>query len=283
MRVFAKRFYGFSPETRPVVAFGKAGNRDALISASSPGDLIAFVGTLDAPTAEAERGRFLGLAEFARVAVDVLDVLGAEAMRPSDLAADGSPLWPKALPMVRAWRFDEPRLKLVDVLREQLTFEATVRAVELDEADARAVLALPRTSIQVPLLPPVAKLLALGDALAFGRPTTGPAPTDWTGSVTRSAHTEAWTYAMRFGRRDVWKVGHSQDIDRRLREVNLHVPAEETGEGWTLAMQQRWPDSVAAHAMEQRVFATLAVFRTTGERIRCSEAQIQSAWANSIA
>lgn len=283
MRVFAKRFYGFNPESQPIVAFGRAGNRDALIAASAPGDLIVFVGTQDVPTAEAERGRLLGIAEFARVAVDARNVLDPATLRPSDFAPDGSLLWPKGLPIVRAWRFDEPRLKLVDVLREQLTFEATVRAVELDEADARAVLALPRTALTIPLVPHVARLLALNDALTFGRPTTGPTPRDWTGTVTRSAHAEAWTYAMRFGRRFIWKVGHTQDVEQRLRDVNQHVPVEETGEAWALALKQRWPDSASAHAMEQRVFRTLSAFRTSGERVRCGEAQMLSAWSASIA
>jgi hypothetical protein len=283
MRVFAKRFYGFDPERHPVIAFGKAGNRDALITASSPGDLIVFVGTQDEPTAEHERGRLLGIAEFARIPVDVRDVTDPARMKPTDLDADGSLLWPKGLPVLRAWRFAEPRLKLIDVLREQLTFEATVRAVLLDEADARAVLALPKTEVTIPLVPHVAKLLALSDALAFGRPTTGPTPSDWAGTVTRTTEAEAWTYAMRFGKRGVWKVGHTQDVEKRLNDVNRHVPVEEIGEGWTLVLKQRWPNSIAAHAMEQRVFQTLSASRTTGERVKCSEPQMLVAWSSSLA
>lgn len=282
MRVFAKRFYGFEPERHPVIAFGKGGNRDALILASEPGDLIVFVGTQDEPTASSERGRLLGIAEFARIPVDVRDVTDPAVMKPTDFASDGTLLWPKGLPMLRAWRFDEPRLKLIDVLHEQLTFEATIRAVELGAVDTTAVLALPRTEVPIPLVPHVAKLLALSNALAFGRPTTGPTPTDWSGTVTRSAHAEAWTYALRFGRRTLWKVGHTQDVDQRLRDVNEHVPYEETGENWSLALKQRWPDSIAAHAMEQRVFRALSSQRTTGERIRCSEAQMLSTWTASL-
>lgn len=278
MRIFAKRFYGFDPLTRPVVAFGKAGNRDALIANSSPGDLIVFVGTQSEPTAEAERGRLLGIAEFARVAVDAREFIDPATLRPYDLEADGSLAWPKGLPILRGWRFREPRLKLLDVLREQLTFEATVRAVELDEFDARAVLALPREEAVVPSHPVIERLTRLNEALSHGRPTTGPVPTDWQGIVSRDIGSEAWTYAMRFGRRNVWKVGHAQDTAVRQSQLNLHVPHEELGERWELRLRQRWPDSVQAYAMEQRLFRSMAAYRTEGERLRCSEAQMQSSW-----
>lgn len=282
MRIFAKRFYGFDPVTRPVVAFGKEGNRDALITASSPGDLIVFVGTQAEPTAEGERGRLLGIAEFARVAVDAKDLIDPTTLLSFDVNPDGSLAWPKGLPILRAWRFKEPRLKLLDVLHEQLTFEATVRAVELSEADAQAVMALPREEVSMPPHPIIERLAKLGQALTHGRPTTGPVPTDWEGVVSRRIDSEATTYAMRFGRRNIWKVGHAQDTAVRLTQLNLHVPHEELGEKWELRLIQRWPDSVQAYSMEQRLFCTLAAYRTEGERIRCSEAQLQSAWMATI-
>jgi len=282
MRIFAKRFYGFDPISRPVVAFGKEGSRDALITASSPGDLIVYVGTQGEPTAESERGRLLGIAEFARIAVDVRDLIDPATLRPFDVNADGSPAWPKGLPILRAWRFREPRLKLIDVLREQLTFEATVRAVELDEADARAVLALPREEIAVPAHPVIERLNRLNEALGYGRPTTGPIPTDWEGTVSRSVGSEAWTYAMRFGGRNIWKVGYAQDTAVRQAELNLHVPHEELGERWELRLRHRWPDPVQAYGMEQRVLRSMQEFRTEGERLRCSEAQVKAAWSASL-
>ena len=282
MRIFAKRFYGFDPLTRPVVAFGKAGNRDALIAASSPGDLIVFVGTQGEPTAETERGRLLGIAEFARVAVDARDLIDPATLHSFDVNPDGSLAWPKGLPILRAWRFKEPRLKLIDVLREQLTFEATVRAVELDEADARAVLALPREDAVVPPRPVIERLTKLNEALGHGCPTTGPVPTDWQGTVSRDIGSEAWTYAMRFGRRNLWKVGHAQDTAVRQAELNLHVPYEELGERWELRMRHPWPDSVQAYGMEQRIFRSMSAYRTEGERLRCTEAQLQSVWTSAL-
>ena len=282
MKVFAKRFYGFDPARSPLVSFGLAGNRDALINASSPGDLILFVGTQDDPTSDRERGRLLGLAEFARIAVDTKAFVDPARLRSFDLKADGSLVWPWSLPILRAWTFDEPRFKLVDILKEQLTFEATVRAVPLDEHDIRAVLAIPRRELILPRNEALERLKGLSDALAQGRPTTGPKPVAWNATVSHDPNAEAWTYALRFGRRAIWKVGHTQDLNVRLAEINLHIPFEEIGERWIAFMHHRWTCSQDAYAMEQRVFGRLNTFRTVGERMRCTESELTTAWVASL-
>jgi len=282
MQVFAKRFYGFDPARRPIVGFGMQGNRDALIATSRPGDLLAFVGTQGEPTRPDERGRLLGIVEFARIPVDATDVVDPAVLEPHDFRTDGTLLWPKALPVLRAWRFNDPRLKLIDVLKEQLIFEATVRATLLDDDDARAVLAIPKTEIELPTHQIFERLRSTA-AVSLGTPTTGPAPAHWTGIVTRNPDAEAWTYAMRFGKRSVWKIGHTQDVKGRLAEINQHVPHEELGEQWVVALQQKWTCSQDAYAMEQRVLAALAEQRTEGERVRCPEHVLQSTWTVCLA
>jgi hypothetical protein len=143
-------------------------------------------------------------------------------------------------------------------------------------------MALPREEVVIPPHPVTERLTKLSQALTQGRPTTGPVPTAWEGSVSRGIDTEAWTYAMRFGRRNVWKVGYAQDTAVRQAELNLHVPHEELGERWELRLRHRWPDPVQAYGMEQRVLRSMQAFRTEGERLRCSETQMQSAWFASL-
>jgi hypothetical protein len=278
VRVFAKRFFGFNPTSHPFVAFGNEETRDALINASSPGDLIVFVGTQGEPTVLHERGRLLGVAEFTQVAADTRDLIAPASLRPIDLKPDGSLALPKCLPILRAWVFQKPRFMLLDVLKEQLTFEATNRAVQLDENDARVVMAIPR--VEVPVWPSevLGRLRSLHDALPNGRPTTGPVPISWQGVVSRDGSVEAWTYVFRFGRRNLWKIGHTQDVPTRLAEVNQHVPFEEVGERWAVFIQHWWSNSQEAYGMEQRMFRALSHRRTEGERVRCTEDELQAAW-----
>ncbi|MEJ0091903.1 MAG: hypothetical protein WDN46_00200 [Methylocella sp.] len=65
--------------------------------------------------------------------------------------------------------------------------------------------------------------------------------------------------------------------------MNLHIPFAEIGERWSPFMRQKWSCSQDAYAMEQRVFDSLSRFRTEGERIRCAEIDLKSAWATCLA
>jgi hypothetical protein len=277
MQVFAKRFWGFDPARWPIISFGLEANRDALIQASVPGDLIAFIGTQDDPTEPQDRGRLLGLSEVGRLPIDSLEVLEPGNIRDVDYDSRGRFKWPKALPMLRAWRFVDKPL-VMEVLRQQLTYEATIRAVLLDEIDQAAVLELKREEVSVPDVEIVRRHRELADGLSGIGPTRGPTPSSWTGIVSRNSASAATTYAFRFGSRNVWKIGHAQDLASRLADVNKHVPHEVLHERWSVAWKQPWQTQNAAFEMEQRVFTLLDARRTEGERLNCTEAELREAW-----
>lgn len=281
MQVFAKRFWGFDPATWPIVSFSKSGNRDALIRQSSAGDVVVFVGTQSEPTAPADQGRLLGFAEFARSPIDALDVLKADDIPPYAYDRNNKFKWPKAIPMLRAWRYpDKPRLK--DVFDQQMTYEATVRAVLLGERNRDAVMALDREEVEVPDVEAIRRHRRLGDALSTSGPTRGPAPSSWSGEFSRNTDAPTSTYAFRFGTRDLSKVGHTRDVRGRLAEVNRHVPREAIGENWTVGFTHNYQTQDQAYAMEQRVLKLLAAKRTEGERVACTEGELREAWLSAL-
>jgi hypothetical protein len=281
VQVFAKRFWGFNPTTWPIVTFGLDGNRDALLRASQSGDLVLFVGTDTDDTEPPDRGRLLGLAEFARNEIEAADVLDLKSLRPHAFDERGQLRWPKALPMVRAWRFPTPP-RVTEVLQRQLSYLATVQAVLLDMVDTAAVLAIPREEVPIPDIPALNRLRDLNDALRQTGPSTGPRPTSWTGTVAHDADAETYTYAFQFGSRDVWKIGHAKNATERLIEVNKHVPEEVLGEGWRVVLQHRWPTAMKAYEMEQRVLSALRNSGSVGERVCCSKRQLETAWSASL-
>ncbi len=281
VQVFAKRFWGFNPDIWPIVSFSKSGNRHRPLRQSRPGDLVLFIGTEGEETEPQDRGRLLGLAEFGRNELESAEGLDVPALRRNAFDEHGRLRWPKALPMVRAWRIVN-RPRVTDVLQRQLTYPATVRALLLDAA---AVLALGREEIALPDIPALNRLRALNDAFRGSGPTTGPRPTSWSRTVHRDADGESWTYAFRFGSRDVWKIGHAKDVEARLAEINQHVPEEVLREGWRLVLRQRWDTATQAYEMEQRVLTGLRTLKGASavfERVCCSQRQVEAVWSGSL-
>ncbi|MBO9698037.1 MAG: hypothetical protein J7499_17725 [Sphingopyxis sp.] len=280
-KIFASRFWGFNPDTHPAVTFGLDGNRDRLLSMSGPDDLVLFVGTMNEPTLPDERSRLLGLAQFSRIPVEALEILDRTVL-PDHAFNNGQYKWPKALAMLRAWRFSDPRPLLVDVLQRQLPMYATVGAVELDEIDRAAVLALSRAEIPVRQVSAVAEMSRLSQALRLNRPTTGPEATSWTGVVSRDVSGDSQTYVLRFGRSNIWKIGWAKNAKARCDEINRHVPYEHIREQWSLTLVQNWSTGDDAYRMEQRVFSLLNGFRTVNERLRCTEQDVMRAWVSAL-
>lgn len=269
-QIFATRAHGFDAIRWPIISFGEDGNRHNLIRRSNPGDLIAIVGTQTLPTQPADQGRLLGLAEFGRSEIATQDVL-----EPGYFEETGNQ-WPYSLPILRAWYFPD-RPYLTDIFNEQLPYGATPRAVRLNPKQTAAVLAIPRGNEIQPNHPIIQRARNLANALP-----RGPRPANWIAEVTHNADVEAYTYVLRFGRRDIWKIGYSQNTARRLNEVNQHVPVEALNEQWAIAYEHKWPTSDAAFEMEQRVLNRLRASHTFGERVNCSEAALQTAWSLSI-
>jgi hypothetical protein len=221
------------------------------------------------------------MADIGRQPVDTVDVIGEDARGPQDFDEHGRFRWPKAIVMIRAWRF-EPQPRLLDVLAEQLPYNATPQAVELSSEDTRAVMALTAVEVELPPSKVLTNARLLDKALGAARPTTGPTPSSWNSSTGRDVNRRAFTYVLRFGKTDIWKIGHAVDVVERTKQVNWHIPPEVVPQTWRPILTQPWDNEVDAHAMEQRVLKALARNRTEGERVRCSESEVWSAWKAAI-
>jgi hypothetical protein len=127
-------------------------------------------------------------------------------------------------------------------------------------------------------LEPLEEVVTTPPIDVISRPTTGPSPTDWSRNVTRTSGESASTYVARFGERDVWKIGFAGSIEKRLNELNRHVPSEVLAEQWRIYNSYAWPNAVLAYRMEQAVLAALSQHRTTGERLHCRGAEIDAVW-----
>jgi hypothetical protein len=144
MKVYLTKTWGFSAPSGPL-QFSTAGWRTTARGMLEPGDLVVIVGTKGAETDEPERGKVLGLMEPTRHVVSSLDY---DLIRgPQDLDASGRYKWPFGLELTRAWRIDDPRPLLSDISSRRFHMDSAQGIVLLDDPDAQAILALPRTQV----------------------------------------------------------------------------------------------------------------------------------------
>jgi hypothetical protein len=83
---------------------------------------------------------------------------------------------------------------------------------------------------------------------------------------------------MRYGNSDVWKVGYAINVEARLIDINTHIPVEITRCQWMHFARHPWASPALAYRVEQSLLAALAQYRTSGERVQCSEAELLTAW-----
>ncbi|MBB3933684.1 hypothetical protein GGR25_004762 [Kaistia hirudinis] len=278
MRMFATRVWGLGFERLPIATFGSAGHLNRLLRLAERGDRLLFVGTKTERTPDALQGRLLGMAEIGFEPLRTLEIATHADLDARDFDERGNYKFPHAVALTRAWRF-VPQPVVTDTLSTQLTMLATPGVEELEEEDVRRVLALAAEPLVLPELPSLQRMRQLNELL---RPTTGPKPGDVAYRVEHSAQNPASTYALQFGKRNVFKIGHAEDIDARLAAVNQHVPVEVLNEKWKIFLTQTWKTSVEAYEMEQRVLKRMETKRSGFERVLCSDTELQSAWTASL-
>ncbi|TPK49606.1 hypothetical protein FJ492_00475 [Mesorhizobium sp. B2-5-4] len=262
-----------------MATFGSEGHMSRLLAISAPGDRLVFVGTKTDRTSQEHQGRILSMAEFGRLRLRTLDYFTKDQLDQRDFDTRGNFKFPFGVPIVRGWVFN-PQPLVNELLKQRLTMLATPGVEELtDPDDVDKIMALPSTPFEPPPNLQFDQMRRVNDAL---KPTTGPIPSTSNYEVERSAMDTSWTYAMRFGNTNISKIGHATSVPGRLAEINKHIPHEIGIAIWKIELQQKWPDAITAHAMEQKVFEILEGKRTTGERINCSQKELMTAWQRAI-
>jgi hypothetical protein len=147
MQLFVNYCFSFQPEQVPFITFARAMQRDRLLEESERGDRIALVGTKLAIPSSARPGRLLGMAELGSTAVDTADVVDVKLIATREWVG-GVPRFPKAIPMLRAWRFiDKPYLP-PEIDCRLATAEPGV-ALRLTSLETSAILAFPYEGLAI--------------------------------------------------------------------------------------------------------------------------------------
>ncbi|MES0074959.1 GIY-YIG nuclease family protein [Mesorhizobium sp. M0058] len=276
MKVFAKYFHGFDPIGWPAVTFSSEAAARSLLEGFEPGSRMVFLATKGARI-DAMRGKIVGMMEFGDERGRVEQYF-TEAMIAARTEEFGKFQWPWAVRALRAWQFEEP----YPVTRTEIgrvPMSARRNPWLLPKGLASKMLRLPH--FEVPLSRPFA--LSASKLIEVKRRTSrrqskGPPPTSYEALVIRSCDGPCFTYLLRFGARDIWKVGMSVDPDRRLDEINAHIPTEILDEEWQIERLARFEAPQTAYDVEQRILDHFRAHRTTGERISLPLPQVSAGW-----
>jgi hypothetical protein len=229
----------------------------------------------------------LGMVEFSRQTFQVPDYFKGEEFEDYLLDASGQFIWPHAVGIINAWRFDHPK-RINDVIGRNFSSAAIQTVDEISDEEQRLILA--ESHSLVPLAPMPARLAAsrlagttTAPPLVAGAPgQPGPAPNEWSAEVSRTDGPTA-TYLARFGPHNAWKIGISQNPGARMKALNFAIPRSITGCGWELKLFARWENGAKAYEMEQTILGKLADLSPINEQFHCEEARVTSLWNAYIA
>jgi len=281
MKLFATRVWGYDPAIWPLATFGTEGVCNNLLRASSPGDMIAFVGTKGAPTSKEEQGRILGYAEFGRDTVDTLSVLDADTISPEAYDEHGNFRWPRGIVLTRAWQIKKPTSDLVETIGRQLPYNATTMAVELTGEEREKIFELPCSEIKLVGSKAYQEIRRRTKILQGGGRSKGPSPSDRQGGGYQTGQI-SYTYVVRFGKTECFKVGFTTDLNRRLHELNAHVPFELLKQKWQPYLSEQHVSEALAHEMEQHVLDAVPQEGITGERFITDAGELDVIWARCL-
>jgi hypothetical protein len=275
LRLFIGRFWSFRPEHLPFISFARAVYRDSLLAESSAGDRIAMVVTHKESVIPENRGRLLGMAEIGAYPVDTADVADSAMMTPREWLG-GEPRCPKAIPMLRAWRFLQPAAVpvVIDAALPQITGGPAILLT------AKQAAHLTSFAYEAVALRQSRWLLEerLGAKEANSRGWSSAS-----GARAARGAAQGEVFALRFGDRDVWRIGNSFDLERSLEAMNRNIPWNVTQEGWAVVYRQPVSSEADALVYEMKLMELLMQHRIADGFIACSAATFERAWNESLA
>jgi hypothetical protein len=293
-RIYATLAWGFSPERWGAIGFSIESVRNELADClRRTGGLVLTMGTMGPETAEEDRGRLLGLHELGTRAL-LTETLVEPSLWAEHLVDNGRPKWPYGLPIISAERFaDAPRrADLLPRLHDENLHRKLASNYEiLTEDEAVRVMGCVREPVTQIWTSESASFVSR----ILSRPPKGPPPTPGQ-RVLSATSGPAATYCFRLEGQAVaqvtrnlvpwpsdlaiYKVGFSNDPNRRLSELNAYLPDAQTLR-WTSAWAQWHTDEINAWAMEQEVFRILTAQgsrHVKGEIFAVSEGRLRDAF-----
>lgn len=253
--IWLRAFYGFDPSADGYIGWTKETERNWFSKNATAGDLFLIYGAESPETDSLNKRQLLGFLQVGLDAIRDNDKCSDEG-RQRKIEKGWGEKWTHALPVRRAWRIDR-RIEVFHLLQDtydpkQARFMGREKA-KLTDDEVSAVLQLPVTEVNVWGEPKVADQNK--DVITFEkvfRPSRGITPSFGSRkSVYEDG--EHWPYMMRYNgdvaaflgrekhsviRKALIKIGYSNDVKRRLGEVNNGIPPK-ASHRWKIAIKSK--------------------------------------------
>lgn len=294
-----RSFYGFSPEEDGYLGWSEEGPRDRMLELIEDGDLFLIYGAASSETSKNDRHRVLGFLQVERRLIRDVDKSSAVGMkRKRENGFEDK--WTYAIPVIRAWRVEETVLleTIAPVTyRSEAGQAIAVWSPELTPSEMDLALKIKVTEVDVFGEPPVAETekrkIVFADVFrpskafpgSFGERTSlyedGP-------THLYLARFEGDGFAMmglpkpQFDKSALIKIGVSNDVKRRLQELNCGFPPAAKGR-WKIELTSELYDGKAAAEAAEHTFKHVAEKRMEslgGEFFRGSWTEAQSIFAS---
>lgn len=239
--IFLRSFFGFSPEDEGYIGWTRPEHRAHIMEKVKDGDLFLIYGAGVGDTPKAQRRQVLGVLQIDVIPIRDVDKASKEAMALKISKGWGED-WTYALPVRRAWR-SAKAIPIDYVARETYDSNAgqaiATWSPELRDADVERVMRLEMIEVPVFGEPPLPEG-GLGQAplIKSFQPSRGLTPSFGEVTSTR-VDGDHGLYVMKFdgdvaallgrpvysvGKKQLIKVGFSNDVERRCGELNAGLP-----------------------------------------------------------
>lgn len=266
--IWLRAFYGFSPEDDGYIGWTEEGPRDRMLGLIEDGDLFMIYGAVSAETNRAHRNRILGFLQVEAHTLKDIDKASAGGMN-RKRAKGWQDKWTFAIPVIRAWRADEAILLeriAPKTYRPEAGQAIAVWNPPLLPEEVELALKIKVTEVSVfgelPLANPGLENSPLGQAFRPSRAfpgSFGDRTATYEDGPTRLylARFDGDGFALlgqtkpQFDKLVLVKIGVSNDVNRRLSELNAGFPPAAVGK-WTMQLlSEPYDGRQAAEAAEQ--------------------------------
>ena len=267
-RIWLRAFYGFSPEEDGYIGWSKEDPRDRMLGLVEDGDLFMIYGAVNPETEKRYRARVIGFLQVMSRPIRDVDKASSAGMQRKRVKG-WTDRWTFAIPVIRAWRADEPIL-LERIAPKTYQPEAG-RAIAVsnplllpEEVDLALKIRVTEVNVfgEPPIPATALKRGSFGEAFrpsrafpgSFGERTSvyADGPTSmYLARFDGDAFALLGQSRPRFDKSVLVKIGVTNDQSRRVSELNEGFPPASVGK-WTMALiSEPYENRRAAEVAEQ--------------------------------